>query len=131
MNLIKALQKQGYTIVAITPYDEYAPILEDNGIIHHPIPMSQYGMNPIQDISTTIQIYKALIKYKPIASLHYTIKPNTFGNIAARFAKVPVINNIAGAGKAFSSNSTLFKGLIERELVKCVGRNEVVGIQYR
>jgi len=113
MNLIRSLQEQGYTIVAITPYYEYVSILEDNGIIHHPIPMSQYGMNPLQDITTSIHIYKAFLKYEPIASLHYTIKPNIFGNIAARLAKVPVINNIAGVGKAFSSNNKIFVWLIE------------------
>lgn len=113
LNMIKELQSQGYTVVVITPYDEYVPSLKKYGVIHHSISMSQYGMNPLQDLSTTFQIYNALKKYKPLISLHFIIKPNTFGNIAARFSNIPVINNIAGAGKAFSSPNKVFTTLIK------------------
>lgn len=112
MNLIEALQSHGYRVVIISPYDEYVDKLKQANLIHEHIDMSQYGMNPFKELKTTYKLYKLLKKYRPEYSLHYTIKPNIFGSIAARFAKVIVINNIAGAGKAFANEKSLFARII-------------------
>jgi glycosyltransferase involved in cell wall biosynthesis len=112
INLIKEIQKLGYKVIVISPYDEYVEKLKKYGIEHYHINMSQYGMNPIIELKTMYEIYRAFRKYKPEYSLHYTIKPNIFGGIAARLAGVKVINNIAGAGKAFS-NDGLFQKFIK------------------
>jgi glycosyltransferase involved in cell wall biosynthesis len=108
MRLISELQSQGYRVVVVSPVDDYVPILEENGIEHCAIAMSQYGMNPLREVLTIFELYKVFRKYKPVASLHYTIKPNIFGSIAASFLKIPVICNIAGAGRAFSNDTSLF-----------------------
>lgn len=113
LNLIKRLQDEGYHIVVIAPYDSYVEQLKSRGIEYYEIKMSQYGMNPIKEMMTMIQIWKAFRKFRPTVSLHYTIKPNLFGNIAAFFSSTPVINNIAGAGKAFSSQNKFFTFFIE------------------
>jgi glycosyltransferase involved in cell wall biosynthesis len=113
MNLVKELQNIGYTIVAISPYDESVPHLEKQGIIHHHVDMTQYGMNPLQELRTTIQIFKALKKYNPEFTLNYTIKPNIFGSIAATFAGVRYINNITGAGKIFASDNMAMRPLLQ------------------
>lgn len=112
MNLINELQKLGYNVVVISPYDEYVDKLKAANIIHEHIEMSQYGMNPMKEFYITYKLYKILKRHKPVYSLNYTIKPNIFGSIAAQFAKVPVINNIAGAGKAFSDETSLFAKVI-------------------
>jgi glycosyltransferase involved in cell wall biosynthesis len=112
INLIRALEKLGYKVIVISPYDEYVDKLAGLGIAHHPIKMSQYGMNPIHELKTTVELYKAFKKYNPDFSLHYTIKPNIFGGIAARMAGINVINNIAGAGKAFSNEESFFSKFI-------------------
>lgn len=112
INLIRDLVAQGFRVVVISPTDEYVDVLRNLGIEHHEISMSQYGMNPIREVSTTLEIYKALKAYRPVCSLHYTIKPNIFGGIAAALAKTPVINNVAGAGRAFSKDQSLFARFI-------------------
>lgn len=112
INLIKEIQKLGYEVIVLSPTDEYVSKLKDLGIKHEHLNMSQYGLNPVKEIFTTYEIYKLLKKYNPEYSLHYTIKPNIFGSIAAYFANVKVINNIAGAGKAFSNENSLFAKLI-------------------
>lgn len=112
MNLIKELQNCGYRIVVISPHDEYVEKLKQADIIHEHIDMSQYGMNPFKELKTTYKLYKLLRQYQPEYSLHYTIKPNIFGSIAALYANVAVINNIAGAGKAFSNEKSLFAKII-------------------
>jgi glycosyltransferase involved in cell wall biosynthesis len=46
---------------------------------------------------------------RPVAYLGYSIKPNTYGSIAARALNIPVINNIAGLGAAFIRDDYLTK----------------------
>jgi len=113
MNLIKQLQNNGYHIIVMAPYDSYVEQLKKHNVEFFPIEMSQYGMNPFKEIKTIYSLWKGFNKYKPSVSLHYTIKPNIFGNIAAKIANVSVINNIAGAGKAFSHQSSIFLFFIE------------------
>src|SRR5262249_24026359 len=52
-----------------------------------------------------------LIYYKiqPNIILHYTIKPNVYGTIAATMLRIPVINNVCGLGTVF-----LKGGLVSR-----------------
>lgn len=113
MNLIKMLQEEGYNVVVIAPYDSYVDQLKSYGVEYYEIRMTQYGMNPFKSLGVIYQLWKAFRKFRPTVSLHYTIKPNLFGNIAAYFSHTPVINNIAGAGKAFSSKNKLFTIFIE------------------
>lgn len=112
VNLIKRLQRKGFSVVVISPADEYVTKLLDLDVEHIDIAMSQYGMNPIKELATTWQLYTLLKRIRPVCSLHYTIKPNIFGSIAARLAGVALINNIAGAGRAFSDENSIIAKLV-------------------
>lgn len=112
INLIQKIQELGYEVIVISPTDEYVGELTKLNIKHHHINMSQYGLNPIKELITTYQLYKIFKKYNPEYSLHYTIKPNIFGGIAAYFTDIKVINNIAGVGKAFANEDSLFAKLV-------------------
>jgi len=129
MNLIKKLQEEGYHVVVISPYDSYVEKLKSCGVEHYPIQMSQYGMNPIAELKTIYSIWKGFKKYHPLISLHYTIKPNIFGNLAAKFVDVPVINNIAGAGKAFSKTNKILLLLIENLFTSALNQSSKVFFQ--
>ena len=110
--LIAALQEAGYDVVVIAPTDEATSRLAERGIAHRPITMSQYGMNPLAEMRSIREIRGILMELRPVASLHYTIKPNTFGSIAAHQAGVPVLNNIAGAGRVFSGGNLLIRTIV-------------------
>jgi len=112
INLIRKIESLGYRVIVLSPKDTYVKKLKELGIEHHHINMSQYGMNPIKELKTMYELYKAFKKYKPEYSLHYTIKPNIFASIVAGLLNIKVINNIAGAGKAFSSDG-LFQKFIQ------------------
>jgi glycosyltransferase involved in cell wall biosynthesis len=112
LQLIAALQAAGYEVIVVAPTDEATPWLAERGIVHHPITMSQYGMNPLAELRSIREIRGILEELRPVASLHYTIKPNTFGSMAAHQAGVPVLNNIAGAGRAFSGGNPVMKALV-------------------
>jgi glycosyltransferase involved in cell wall biosynthesis len=127
--LIKALQEEGYHVVVIAPEDETTEVLRARGIDYRPITMSQYGMNPLHEFRSIREIRGILQDLRPMASLHYTIKPNTFGTMAAHQAGVPVLNNIAGAGRAFSSGNSVMRTLVVGLYRRALRRSHTVFFQ--
>lgn len=105
LGLLKALQKEGYKVVAIAPKDEYSDKLEGFRCEYHNITINNKGTNPVEDIKLVGAFYQLYKKIKPDVLLHYTIKPNIYGTIAARLAGVPVISNISGLGTVFLNHS--------------------------
>ncbi|MEM9714957.1 MAG: glycosyltransferase family 4 protein [Pseudomonadota bacterium] len=127
--LIKAIQKNGYRVIVVAPTDNMTPMLKDHGVEHVPIHMTQYGMNPFSEFRTFQKTAHILNKIKPIVSLNYTVKPNTFGTIAAEYAQVPVINNIAGAGMIFSSGWSIKRSIVSTLYRRCLKKSRVVFFQ--
>ena len=114
IGLIKQLINDGYSVCAIAPKDEYVPRLEDLGIRCYKIKINSKGTNPFRDFSLIIHYFLLFKKIKPELVLSYTIKPNIYGNIAARFLGIPVINNVSGLGTLFINKS--FSSYIGRVL---------------
>lgn len=109
--LIKAIKAQGHQIIAVSPKDEYVEKLEEMGIQHLSITLDQKGMNPFKDLNLIKQYYTIFKSIRPDLVLSYTIKPNIYGNLAARRLKIPTINNISGLGTLFiNSNITSYIG---------------------
>lgn len=99
--LLKALQKEGYRIVAIAPWDSYVEKLEAMGVEHREIKINNKGINPFEDAKLIYDIYRLYQEVSPDVALHYTIKPNIYGAIAAGILGIPVISNISGLGTVF------------------------------
>lgn len=112
LRLIDELKRAGYEVFVIAPTDYATSDLVNRGIPHRPIPMTQYGMNPFSEIGSMFALRQILKELRPVASLHYTIKPNTFGSMVAHQLGIPVLNNIAGAGRAFSSGNPIVRKLV-------------------
>ncbi|MFT2009113.1 glycosyltransferase family 4 protein [Pontibacter sp. 13R65] len=106
MSLIRTLLVQGHEVIAIAPPDAYAPKLEAAGCSFERMPMSQ-GTNPFSDLHLTWRLYKAYKRLQPDVVLHYTIKPNIYGTMAAQLAGVPAINNVSGLGTVFISKGAV------------------------
>ena len=70
-----------------------------------PVKLDQKGINPFKDLSLIKQYYTLFKSIKPDLILSYTIKPNIYGNLAARALKIPTINNICGLGTIFIKNN--------------------------
>lgn len=109
LNLIKALFREGHEVVAIAPKDEYTTKLIDLGCTYEEVKMDSRGANPIKDIALLFELHRIYKKVKPDVILHYTIKPNIFGTIAASRLKIPVINNVCGLGTAFLKQNLISK----------------------
>ncbi len=101
LNLVRALQKSGYAIVAVSPLDGASSKLASYGIHHVPISMDSRGISPIRDLNLLFRLFNTYRAIRPVAILHFTIKPNIFGSIAARPLRIPTLNNITGLGSSF------------------------------
>jgi glycosyltransferase involved in cell wall biosynthesis len=101
MNFVRALQAQGHEIHTIAPTDDHTIHLIEAGCIHHPVKMDSRGANPIKDSALIFELWSIYRRVKPDIILHYTIKPNVYGTIAATLLKIPVINNVCGLGTIF------------------------------
>lgn len=65
--------------------------------------LSRGGLNPYEDLSNTISLYKKIKKIQPDIVLSYFIKPVIYGTLAAKLAKIPKkIAMIEGLGFAFT-----------------------------
>jgi len=116
LGLIKALQKEGYKVIAISPKDEYVQKLEKDGVEHHHIDMNNKGANPLEDLKLIFDYYRLFKKIDPDIVLSYTIKPNIYGSFASLFLKIPIVCNVSGLGTVFLNNSLSSK--IAKQLYK-------------
>lgn len=101
LSLMKAMQNAGYEVIAIAPYDQYSQKIIDAGFEYHSIKLNSQGINPLQDMQTTMEFYKLLKNLSPDFICNYTIKPNIYASFVARVLNIKMINNIAGLGTLF------------------------------
>ncbi|GAB2963732.1 glycosyltransferase family 4 protein [Hymenobacter coalescens] len=101
-NLVRALQQAGHEVLAIAPPDDYSQRLETElGCRYVPILMENKGTNPLKDAQLTKRFYDLYRRERPDVILHYTIKPNIYGTLAAKLAGIPCANNVSGLGTVF------------------------------
>lgn len=101
MSLLKALAEQGHEVHTLAPLDDFTPYLTAAGFTHHNVRMDSRGANPIKDMALIFEFGAIYKKIKPDVVLHFTIKPNIYGTLAARLLNIPVINNVCGLGTVF------------------------------
>ena len=100
--LVRALQAAGHEVLAVAPPDAYSERLETElGCRYVPIVMENKGTNPLKDAQLTRRFRALYRRERPDVVLHFTIKPNIYGTLAARMAGVPSINNVSGLGTVF------------------------------
>lgn len=107
MNFIKSLQAEGHEVHTVAPHDGFTQKLVQAGCIHHDVKMDSRGANPVKDFLLVLEFLSIYGKIRPDVILHYTIKPNIYGTLAAAYLKIPVVNNVCGLGTVF-----LKKGIV-------------------
>jgi glycosyltransferase involved in cell wall biosynthesis len=65
------------------------------------VPVDRRGTNPIADLNLTRNYINAMKNIKPDLVLTYTIKPNTYGGIAARICGLNTIHTVTGLGSVY------------------------------
>ena len=104
---MKSLVAKGYEVHTVAPVDDFTRHLQEAGCQHHAVTMDSRGINPIKDMALVVELWSIYRKIKPDIILHYTIKPNVYGSLAASFLKIPVVNNVCGLGTVFLKKNLL------------------------
>ena len=100
--LIRALIADGFAVLAVAPPDaEMEARLAALGCSFAPAPIDAMGLSPLRDLATFAAFRRILRRHRPVAWLSWTIKPNVYGALAARWAGVPAFPNVSGLGTAF------------------------------
>lgn len=102
--MIRSLQEAGYRVICFAPVDEYTELLTEEDIEIYPLHrLSRKGTNPLQDIRFISELKRAYRTHRIDLAIHFTIKPNVYGSIAARQAGIPSISVVTGLGYTFLS----------------------------
>ncbi len=107
--LIRAMVAQGHEVIAVAPPDGYAPRLAELGCRFVPLPMHNGGTHPGRDAMLFLRFVRLFLRERPDVYLGYTVKPNVYGSLAARWLGIAVINNIAGLGAVFIKDGWLVR----------------------
>ncbi len=107
MNFVKTMLAKGYEVHTIAPVDSFTRHLTEAGCIHHPVRMDSRGVNPIKDVALVMELWSIYRSVRPDIILHYTIKPNVYGALAASMLGIPTVNNVCGLGTVFLKKNLL------------------------
>lgn len=108
--LIKTLIENGNSVSAVVPKTKDSNELNSEKCLREIgcrliyLDIDRRGMNPIKDFKLYSMYSKLLRCENPNLVITYTIKPNIYGGIACRLAKVPYAVNFTGLGTAFEGN---------------------------
>jgi len=106
LNLIKELKEKGFKVFLVVPMDYYVNKLPFE---YNSIKLNSKIINPIHDLFLILRFYKIYKKINPDIIIHFTIKPNIYGTIAARLCHIPCINNITSMGILFTRKNFITK----------------------
>ena len=100
LNIIRKLIAEGHEVIVMAPVDKFITYTETmREVTHIPIRhLDRDSVNPIQDLRLLMELMRLYKKHKPDLILHYTVKPNIYGGLAARLLGIPSVGVITGLG---------------------------------
>ncbi len=107
--LIDELSQGGYRIYLSLPYGKMADPLIEKGYDFIHTDIRRRGMNPLQDAKLFLKYFRMIREISPDLVITYTIKPNIYGGMAARWLKKEYAVNITGLGTAFQNENWVKK----------------------
>lgn len=108
LKLLLELGKAGYKVYVLAPQDEESKIFVEQGLTYVPLKkLHQKSKNPIHDYRFFVEIKQLYKKIKPDLVIHYTIKPNIYGTIAATGLGLPCISVVTGLGYTYIKGGIL------------------------
>ncbi len=112
--LIRELKKRQVEVHVVTPTGPYVPLLCSLGAKHWAVRIHRF-VHPPSDVMFCLTLVRLFWSQRIDLVCNITIKPNVYGAIAARIARVrSVISMIEGLGYAFTDTSSLRGKLLNR-----------------
>jgi len=107
IGVAKALRVAGFEVLIAAPYDHTVALIRAEGFHHIDIKIDNKGISPKKDIMLLIDLYVLYKKFKPALIIHYTIKPNVYGGLAAKLANIKTISFVTGLGSMFIKQTAI------------------------
>ena len=106
LNLLDKFIGEGHDVIVIAPVDQYIEYKEKYPAVKHVAlrSLDRDSTNPLKDLVLIAELTRKYKRLKPDLVIHFTNKPNIYGAIAARRAKVDSIAIVTGLGYAFIHN---------------------------
>ncbi len=116
--MMQELVKQGHKVYAVCPKGDKFDLFAQYGIEALAYEIERSSLNPLKELKAIYNIYKA-IKPLKLDMLHtFTAKPNIYGTLAGKMAKVPtIINLVEGLGSFYiedTKKNVLVRTIIEK-----------------
>lgn len=119
--IAEGARKIGYKVHVATMDGEAVRTIESKGFIHHVLPLSRSGRNPLRELFVFFFLWRLLWRIRPDILHLVTIKPVIYGGIAARIAPVKgVVAAVSGLGYVFIAHG--FKAGLLRGVVSYLYR---------
>ena len=99
--LLQTLLDRQCEVYVVAPPDACSIKMRAMGCEVIDMPMSAKGINPVDDLLLLYRMMQCYQKIQPQFIIHFTIKPNIYGSLAARLAGVPSIAVTTGLGYSF------------------------------
>jgi glycosyltransferase involved in cell wall biosynthesis len=111
LNVIRKLLDDGHEVIVFAPVDKYISYQEKFHEIKH-IPLKKLrrdSVNPLRDVQLARELSSHYKVHRPDIVVHYTVKPNIYGGLAAHLQGIPSIAVVTGLGYAFIHNGLVKK----------------------
>ena len=107
--LIERLLQKGFSVFVLAPRDAYTEKIEEVPGLHY-IELHRLKAKSLSPRNNLL-LYRELLRHyrqlRPHLVFHYTIKPNLFGSMAARRARIPAVSVVTGLGYTFAGGGWL------------------------
>lgn len=114
---MRQLKKMGHEPIAIAPQGAYLTKMQNEGIKTINYEISRKSLNPLNEIKAIKNIYDAILPLNLDIIHTFTAKPNIYGTIAGKMAKIPKIYNLVeGLGSFYLEDDA--KSLIVRNIIE-------------
>jgi len=115
--IMKKLVEDGHKVYAVCPRGDKFNLFKKDGIEAISYNIERSSLNPLKELKAIFNIYRA-IKPLELDILHtFTAKPNIYGTLAGKMAKVPtIINLVEGLGSFYIEDS--LKNIVVRNVIE-------------
>lgn len=108
LNIARAAREAGWAVHVATPLGPAVERVEGEGFMHHALPLSRSGTNPLVELRTLSALFRLFRRLRPTLVHAVTIKPVLYSGLLAPWAGVPaLVQAVSGLGHVFIAEGGL------------------------